>query len=379
MPGADTLTADEPRVGGERLIAALEQEARRTGARGVPVRAVSANYPACALSALGGRSLRVWGHGTPVSACPGVRQQGRGCSPLSGQPGSSHIHFPRRCCRVRGCCQVVPGTEQRGAWMSPVAIFVGQGAVVLIGVFLAWVVATLALPARWSSIGWGILTWPLSQIARSALLIPLSLVMPSLLGTTWAMLSVVLLALTSGLFEESARWIVLRYWARRIRSWEQGVAFGLGHGGIEAILIIGMNAINSIVLLMTADLIRSQVAAAAPAQSGALEAQISSLQSVTIPLASAGVYERTIVTVAHIAFSILVLRAVQTGRWQWWALAVTLHCALNAIATAVMYGSGGNLLAAQGVLTLVTAGFAWAIMSGPLSRHRSPLAQPSRT
>lgn len=135
--------------------------------------------------------------------------------------------------------------------MNPVALLVGQFVVVTVGVIAAWIVATRRLPAPWSAIGWGALTFPLSQVARYIVLIPVTLGLGAVLGATSPVMTtvgIVLAVLTSGIFEEGARWIVMRYWAKGVRTWPTGVAFGLGHGGIEALLLIGMNAINGVVL-----------------------------------------------------------------------------------------------------------------------------------
>jgi uncharacterized membrane protein YhfC len=45
-----------------------------------------------------------------------------------------------------------------------------------------------------------------------------------------------LFGLSAGVFEEIARYIVYRNWLRDVRLWQGGVFFGLGHGGIEAML-----------------------------------------------------------------------------------------------------------------------------------------------
>ena len=48
-------------------------------------------------------------------------------------------------------------------------------------------------------------------------------------------------ALTAGLFEETGRWLGYRFLIKKERSWRVGVMYGLGHGGIESILLVGIN------------------------------------------------------------------------------------------------------------------------------------------
>jgi uncharacterized membrane protein YhfC len=41
----------------------------------------------------------------------------------------------------------------------------------------------------------------------------------------------VFLGLSVGIFEEVSRYPVLRFWAKKARSWQKGIIFGAGHGG----------------------------------------------------------------------------------------------------------------------------------------------------
>jgi uncharacterized membrane protein YhfC len=45
------------------------------------------------------------------------------------------------------------------------------------------------------------------------------------------------LGLSAGVFEEVSRYLVLRFWAKKARSWRNGLLFGGGHGGSEAIIL----------------------------------------------------------------------------------------------------------------------------------------------
>ena len=53
----------------------------------------------------------------------------------------------------------------------------------------------------------------------------------------------VFLGLSAGIFEETARWIGIRFFMKGKRNAEHGLAFGLGHGGIEAMVLVGLNFI----------------------------------------------------------------------------------------------------------------------------------------
>ncbi|AIM06789.1 CAAX amino terminal protease family protein [Bacillus anthracis] len=53
----------------------------------------------------------------------------------------------------------------------------------------------------------------------------------------------VLLSISAGIFEEIARFIAMRYFMKQ-RDWQSGFLFGAGHGGIEAVLIVGIPVIS---------------------------------------------------------------------------------------------------------------------------------------
>nr|WGE06204.1 YhfC family glutamic-type intramembrane protease [Bacillus subtilis] len=53
--------------------------------------------------------------------------------------------------------------------------------------------------------------------------------------------------LMAGIFEECGRYMMMRFFMKRHHTWADGLAFGAGHGGLEAILITGLSSISLIV------------------------------------------------------------------------------------------------------------------------------------
>ncbi len=51
-----------------------------------------------------------------------------------------------------------------------------------------------------------------------------------------AVVFALVIGLSAGIFEESARYLLIRLWPRPERRWENAMMFGAGHGGLEAIL-----------------------------------------------------------------------------------------------------------------------------------------------
>lgn len=246
-------------------------------------------------------------------------------------------------------------------------LVVVQFAVVVVGVLLAWFMGRWKLGFTWASLGWGTLAFPLSQVARMALVVPLQLVFSRVMDpATAATATVILMVATSGLFEETTRWVVLRYWAKNTRSWRDGVGFGLGHGGIEALLLFSSALATNIMLLTNGEMLRMQVAQTGNATAiDAFEQQMDTLQNMSLGLLSLSWYERALAITAHVVFTLIVLRAVRERRWLLWLVAVVTHIAFNAIALlGAQYGLGVMYV----LLTAFTAIGLWTVIAGPLKK-----------
>jgi len=58
---------------------------------------------------------------------------------------------------------------------------------------------------------------------------------------------VLILSVTAGLFEEGGRLLGFRLFLKKRREYKHGIAYGVGHGGIEAILLVGLSFIANII------------------------------------------------------------------------------------------------------------------------------------
>ena len=140
------------------------------------------------------------------------------------------------------------------------------------------------------------------------------------------------LGLSAGVCEEVARYLALRFWVKDVRDWSRGMVFGVGHGGIESIivgLLAGVSVLN-VFVLQGADVDSLLEKGVPPEQAEAIVAQLTEVweQSWWFPLL--GVFERSYAIVVHIAATLLVMMSVVRRSWVWLAAAVALHTALNA-------------------------------------------------
>ncbi len=213
------------------------------------------------------------------------------------------------------------------------------------------------LGVSWRYFWYGALIFFLSQIVTR---IPLVRVLQFVLADQfrqsqalqWAWL--VALALTAGLFEEIGRYLGYRYLVfRRSRSevsrqlsavgdqdpaldaWKKGVMYGLGHGGLESMLLVGglvlLGLINGLVLS------RMDPATIAALPSDQAE-QVRQAQELfrTLPWWTPllGAVERLFTIAVQVGFSILVLQAFLRDNVKWLYLAIGAHFLVDLVAVA---------------------------------------------
>lgn len=237
--------------------------------------------------------------------------------------------------------------------------------------------------ARLSLWGWGALAFVLSQVVH----IPLNLgvaqlfskgLLPSPSPGVKVWLLPLALGLSAGLCEEPARWLFLR-WRRLsdVRTWDRGVMLGLGHGGIEAV-IVGLSILSSAVSL---HLLRTQGMAAlgVPEElTGAVQAQLDQVFGAPPLMMLVGAAERLMAMTCHVAMSLLVMRAVRERRPRWLAASIALHTALNA--GAVWWVQAGHPMGAEAfllVMAVLSLGLILALRDPPSAPGQpTPAVQP---
>ncbi len=150
--------------------------------------------------------------------------------------------------------------------------------------------------------------------------------------------------LAAGIFEETARLVAFRMVLRSETEPVTALSYGLGHGGMEALLVVGTAMVNN--LLMGALLLQGgqpPVELAAAAETLASTPAIMFLWSAL---------ERVSALVLHVSNAVLVFAAVRTGRWVLFPAAILTHAGLNFLAVV----SGAYLpMAATEALILIFA------------------------
>ena len=146
------------------------------------------------------------------------------------------------------------------------------------------------------------------------------------------------LGATAALFEEGGRWLVMRFLLKKQRSVRDGIVFGAGHGGIEAIVILGLTSAATLV-------------SGAAADAGSLT------------LVFAGGAERVFALAAQIGFSVMVMKSVREKKPLWLLLAFVLHTLVDfgAAYAAGFLGDGASVWAIEICVGLFAAAMLWFV------------------
>ena len=133
------------------------------------------------------------------------------------------------------------------------------------------------------------------------------------------------LAFTAGLFELAGRFAVAKLLQKNLTC-RRALAAGLGHGGIEAMLLVGVTYINNLVYIF---MINSGTFDTVLAQTAAMGVDVTQLEMIRTQLLSSspvlfllGGFERILAMTAHTAMSVLVCYGVYAKK----VLPCTLIC-----------------------------------------------------
>ena len=151
--------------------------------------------------------------------------------------------------------------------------------------------------------------------------------------------------LAAGVFEETGRFLSMKFLMKKEPSAPlPGVAYGIGHGGVEMLIIFGITMINNLVISALinsgqTDVIFSKVPVEAVEQ---LRSQLDQLQTIGVGTLIIGIWERFSALVLHLGLSMMVWVAVRKGgKWLWlFPAAIALHAIVDAGAILLQKSAG---------------------------------------
>ena len=158
----------------------------------------------------------------------------------------------------------------------------------------------------------------------------------------------------AGIFEETARFISFSLLKKRHHGIGTGLSYGIGHGGIECILIVGLTMVNNVIfsiMINTGSL--ALLGDTIPA-----EIIVDPLVNTAPVMFLFGGIERIFAFTFHVAASVVVWTAVNYKGMLWlYPVAICMHAILNIPAAAMQAGLIDSIVLVE-VLTAVGAGIA---------------------
>ncbi|HNB50296.1 MAG TPA: YhfC family glutamic-type intramembrane protease [Anaerolineales bacterium] len=155
----------------------------------------------------------------------------------------------------------------------------------------------------------------------------------SLTGSGALLVTSIALGVSAGVFEETFRYVGYRFWVKEARRWKDGLMFGAGHGGIEAILV-GLYTLVTVIYIFS--LSGKDLKTIIPADQLFLaQQQIDAFWALPWYAVLLGALERAIAICFHLAASVLVLQVFRRKNIVWLFAAIGLHTVLDALAVYV--------------------------------------------
>lgn len=228
-------------------------------------------------------------------------------------------------------------------------------------------VARARLKVGWKYAFFGALIFFIFQIITRvpAIYVAQLLLAPTLKSSAIALYGFIFVAaLTAGIFEECGRYFGYRWFmGREEKTRAKAILYGLGHGGLESIVLIGGAAALT---LVNVGLIVSTKGAIVPAaQQPAAAQEIASIAAEPAWLPLLGVWERLCGITIHVALSIVVLQVFRRGSIKWLWLAIGLHTLVDFVSSglvqALPFSTIPKDLTVEGAIGALALGAVWLI------------------
>ncbi|MED4352805.1 YhfC family intramembrane metalloprotease [Schinkia azotoformans] len=159
-------------------------------------------------------------------------------------------------------------------------------------------------------------------------------------------------ALAAGVFEEIGRYLAFKFLLKRNLEYKDGLSFGLGHGGIEAILIGVLGGINAIVIanLINTGMFDQTIGAALPTEQ--LTMIKNQFLNTGFGIYVVGGLERIPAIFIHIALSLFVLLAVRENEFVYVIYAIGLHALMDVVPAMYQVGVIKNIWIIEPIIAL---------------------------
>lgn len=148
----------------------------------------------------------------------------------------------------------------------------------------------------------------------------------TMLSVTQPIIYILVIGFSASIFEEVARYMMMRLFMKK-RKWHAGFFFGAGHGGIEAIIFVGLQAVT---IFFTSTVISGEF--------------------------FIGGIERFFAILLHIGLSIIVLKGIVKKQIRYLFIAIFIHGMIDSFIgfAPMLFPPQYQLLAIEGLLIIVS-------------------------
>lgn len=143
-------------------------------------------------------------------------------------------------------------------------------------------------------------------------------------------------AAAAAVFEETGRILAMKLWMKKWLDFPNALMYGFGHGGMEAVLIGGLTNISTLcsMLMINSGAMQKTLGTLSTEAAAQTTEKLSSLWATPAPLFFVSGIERIGAMILHIGLSLLIYRAVTSGKRGIAALAYAIHFAVDFFAVA---------------------------------------------
>lgn len=178
---------------------------------------------------------------------------------------------------------------------------------------------------------------------------------------------IIMLAFTAALFEETARFIGARFCLKPAeRRFRDAVAFGLGHGFCECILIAGLTEVSNLFACISLN------GGGLSASNAAGVQVVATLAKLSAPMILIAIWERAAAVIFHLAATIFVFRGVREKKAVWYLVALAVHTVSDSVPSLV---AGSNMILLEVISTVIAVPFLIiAVKMRPKFQEDHPIA-----
>ena len=212
----------------------------------------------------------------------------------------------------------------------------------------------------WKLVLGGALTFIASQVLHIPLVFGLTALFKNgvlSIPAAWtALFNAIVLGLLAGIFEETARWVLYKFILKGAKTWNEGVLVGVGHGGVEAVILGGLALVSivSMIAMRNADLSGFGIPTD---QLELAKKQVAEFWSAPVYMAFLGLVERVFAVCLHLSLSVMVLYSVVYRKPIWFWIALLWHALVDGLAVCLLPKMGAlGIEAVLGVCAVISLG-----------------------